>query len=206
MPLQNRITPEGDIIATPARGLMLGNRGGQFHNDDQTLKSRHWASKQWICCVLQFKNRHRPVMTPRHYTELFFLDEATAFAAGHRPCFECRRADATRFAMLWSKVHGGAVRAAAPAMDDILHQERCSAPDRPVVSMPVASLPDGVIVRVHGTPAVVVGGALLIWTPHGYTGVLSRPASGNAEVITPPSTVAVIGAGYRPTLHPSSER
>ena len=191
MPLQNRVTPVGEVIFSPARGKMMGNRGGAFHRDDQTLKARQWASKQWICCVLEFKGRRRQLMQPGRFTELFLLDEATAFAAGHRPCFECRRADATRFAELWSAVHGGIGRASAPAMDEALHAERCSAPDRRKVNMPVASLPDGVFVRVNGQPAVVLGRSLLTWTPHGYSAVLDRPESSTIEMITPPSTVAV---------------
>ena len=94
MPLQNRVTPTGEIIATTARGTMMGNRGGAFHTAAQTLTHRRWKTKAWICCVIEFKGRHRVVMSPNRYTELFFLDEATALAAGHRPCFECRRADA----------------------------------------------------------------------------------------------------------------
>ncbi len=120
MPLQNRVDPFGELFATPARGTLLGNRGGKIHTDDRKLNRRRWASRQWICCVLDFKNRQRDVWG-RYYTELFFLDEVTAFAAGHRPCFECRRKDAERFAALFS---GKAERASAPAMDKILHAER----------------------------------------------------------------------------------
>src|SRR5690242_15207886 len=97
MPLQNRVSPFGELVATRARGTMFGNRGGKFHRDDKTLASRRWVSRQWICCVLEFKGRQRDVWG-RYYTELFFLDEVTAFAAGHRPCFECRRKDAQAFA------------------------------------------------------------------------------------------------------------
>ena len=100
MPLPNRVTPFGELIATPARGTLLGNRGGRFHGDGRNLARRRWASKQWICCELQFKNRHRTVWGDG-YTELFFLDEVTGFAAGHRPCFECRRREATHFARLF---------------------------------------------------------------------------------------------------------
>src|SRR3569833_1900046 len=117
MPLQNRVTPFADLIADAARGTMFGNRGGKFHRDDRTLGRRRWASRQWICCVLDFKGRQRDVWG-RYYTELFFLDEVTALAAGHRPCFECRRMDAERFARLFPRAHR------APAMDDILHAER----------------------------------------------------------------------------------
>jgi len=115
MPLQNRVTPEGEIIATPHRGLMLGNRGGAFHLPDRTLGHRRWATRQWIACVLEFKGRHRvAMMQPNRYTELFFLDEATALAAGHRPCFECRRRDAEHFAALWGQMRGWPAPARAP--------------------------------------------------------------------------------------------
>ena len=120
MPLPNRVDPFGDLFATPTRGTLFGNRGGKFHRDDKTLGSRRWASRQWICCVLKFKGRQRNVWG-RYYTELFFLDEVTAFAAGHRPCFECRRQDAERFAVLFS---GKKQRASVDAMDSVLHAER----------------------------------------------------------------------------------
>src|SRR6201988_5163996 len=116
MPLQNRVTPEGEIIAISHRGLMMGNRGGAFHLPDKTLGPRRWATRQWIACVLGFKGRHREVRQPTRYTERFSLDEATALAAGDRPCFECRRADADRCAELWARTHGGSERARAPAM------------------------------------------------------------------------------------------
>src|SRR4249919_3303351 len=125
MPLQNRVTPEGDIIATPHRGLMMGNRGGAFHLPDRTIGHRRWASRQWIACVLEFKGRHRAVMMqPNRYTELFFLDEATALAAGHRPCFECRRRDAETFAGFWQEAFKRPKRPRADEMDLVLHAER----------------------------------------------------------------------------------
>ena len=103
MTLQNRVTPFGEIIATPERGAYMGNRGGRIHhNDRQELQTRRWASRQWITCLLEFKGRHRMVMQPNRYTELFFLDEVTAFAAGHRPCAECRRDDFSRFMTAWA--------------------------------------------------------------------------------------------------------
>jgi hypothetical protein len=200
MPLQNRVMPDGRIIADPARGTMMGNRGGVFHCNDQTLNSRHWASKQWICCVLQFKGRHRSVMTPRHYTELFFLDEATALASGHRPCFECRRADAIRFAELWTMVHGGSLRASAPSMDDVLHLERCSTPNRPAVFLRRTTLPDGVFIRHAAQPYLHAHGRLWPWSPAGY-GSPIEDSDDALEAVTPPSIVAVLAAGYRPTLH-----
>src|SRR6266576_5399223 len=125
MALQNRVDPFGDLIATPARGTMYGNRGGKFHHDDKTLGARRWASRQWICCVLSFKGRRHEVWGAR-YTGLFFLDEVTALAAGHRPCFECRRKDAEAFAMLWppSRNRSRKERARAPDMDVALQAER----------------------------------------------------------------------------------
>ena len=122
-PLQNRVTPFGEIAAVTARGTMMGNRGGCFHDDAQQLRRRRWASRRWICCVLSFKERHREVMMPRRYTELFFLDEATAFAAGHRPCAECRRADYNAFQKAWQRA-GLPSEAKADAMDLVLHAER----------------------------------------------------------------------------------
>jgi hypothetical protein len=203
MPLQNRVTPEGLVVATPARGTMFGVRGGGFHRHDRTLKARHWASKQWICCVLEFKGRRRALMQPGRFTELFFLDEATAFAAGHRPCFECRRADAIRFAELWSKVHGGHKRAAAPAMDDVLHQQRCSAPGRILEQLAPKELPDGAFVQRHGGPALMSGGRLWPWSFEGY-GAAQKPPDYGLPVITPAATIAVMAAGYRPGVHASA--
>lgn len=211
MPLQNRVTPEGEIIATPHRGLLLGNRGGAFHLPGQTLGPRRWATRQWIACVLEFKGRHREVMQPNRYTELFFLDEATALAAGHRPCFECRRADAERFAEIWAKVHGDQERARAPAMDEILHAERVD-PERRKVTFTArrADIPSGAFVRYaqDGAQAksyLVIGDHLLAWEPAGYSAFITPSEIADAvEVLTPASIVAVLAAGYRPMLHPSA--
>src|ERR1041384_3793105 len=123
MPLQNRVDPFGNLFATPARGTLFGNRGGKFHRDDRTLGARRWTSRQWICCVLDFKGRQRDVWG-RYYTELFFLDEVTALAAGHRPCFECRRKDADEFATLWQEAFKLPNRPRAGDMDSVLHAER----------------------------------------------------------------------------------
>src|SRR6185295_16764435 len=116
MPLQNRVSPFGELVVSHARGTLMGNRGGRLHDDKRRLTRRRWVSRQWICCVLEFKGRRRNVWG-RYYTELFFLDEVTALAAGHRPCFECRRKDAERFALLFS---GKKQRATAVSMDKIL--------------------------------------------------------------------------------------
>ena len=123
MPLQNRVSPFGDLYASSARGLFMGNRGGRFHTDAKTLTARRWASRQWICCVLDFKGRRRDVWG-RFYTEVFFLDEPTALAAGHRPCFECRRSDAETFAETWREARKRGRRPSAGEMDAVLHSER----------------------------------------------------------------------------------
>jgi hypothetical protein len=210
MPLQNRVTPAGEIIATPHRGLMMGNRGGCFHRADQTLTARRWATRTWIACLLKFKGRRRQLMQPNRYTELFFLDEATALAAGHRPCFECRRAAAQRFAELWGKTHRLPKPARAHQMDDILHPERLGPRGAKRTHMAaLAGLPDGVFVLHAANGAaprayLVDAYRLLAWSPAGYEDFISRPAQALIEVLTPPSIVAVLSAGYRPMLHPSA--
>lgn len=207
MPLQNRVTPEGRLEAVEARGTMMGNRGGCFHRDDRSLKGRHWASRQWICCVLSFKARRRQVFSPGLYTELFFLDEATALAAGHRPCFECRRADATAFAQAWARAGSLGAIPRAPEMDAVLHGERkASAPARPRIDAALGSLPDGAFVRDGDRPALVHQGTLLPWSHAGYDRGAPIERDRRVEVITPPSIVAVLEAGYRASVHPSARR
>jgi hypothetical protein len=206
MPLQNRVTPEGEIVAVESRGLMMGNRGGALHNAERTLRRRRWVSKQWICCRLAFNGRRRTVMAPNRYTELFFLDEATALAAGHRPCFECRRQDFIWFASLWAGAHGGGRRATAHEMDEVLQAERVNAGGGKVVWRAAAeSLPSGTFVRYDGQPHLVLAGWLLQWTPGGYAATRHRPEGKRIEVLTPRSIVAVLSAGYCPMLHPSAE-
>ena len=202
MALQNRVTPFGALFATPARGTMFGNRGGRFHRDDRTLGARRWASRQWICCVLQFKNRHHPVWRDR-YTALFFLDEVTALAAGHRPCFECRRRDAKAFAETWAQAKRGEIPH-APEMDVVLQKERLNGRDKRTHEMPVDELPDGAFIAIDGHASVVRGAHLLHWSENGYVGKVTQP-SGTATVLTPPSIVAVLKSGYLPQWHPSAE-
>jgi hypothetical protein len=212
MPLQNRVTPEGEIVATPHRGLMYGNRGGPFHRPDKTLKARHWHSKLWIACRLEFKGRHRAaMMQPNRYTELFFLDEATALAAGHRPCFECRRQDAETFAALWARSKGLAERPSAAEMNEVLHAERVGADGEKVIFRArLADLPSGAFVRYASKgpavrPYLVTGHHLLAWDHAGYSDPLPKSAvRGEVEVLTPRSIVAVLSAGYCPMLHPSA--
>lgn len=199
MPLQNRVTPFGDLTATPARGLLMGNRGGRIHDEHQQLGTRRWASKQWICCKLDLNDRHRDVWGDG-YTELFFLDEVTAFAAGHRPCFECRRKDAERFASLFG---GKPQRASAPAMDKVLHAERLSGKAKRTYQRAVDTLPDGAMVAVDGAAFAVRGDKLLRWTPSGYAGAAPR-LRGTVDVLTPPSMLTVLERGYRPLWHPSA--
>ena len=204
MPLQNRVDPFGALVATPARGMFLGNRGGRFHRDDQTLGRRRWASRQWICCVLHFKNRHHEVWRNR-YTALFFLDEVTAFAAGHRPCFECRRADAKAFAEKWAHAKRSTVPR-APAMDLVLQAERLDGRAKRSHDMPISDLPDGAFVTLQEKPNVafaVRGSHLLRWDFAGYAEKIARPR-GMAKVLTPPSIVSVLAAGYPPQWHPSA--
>jgi hypothetical protein len=203
MPLQNRVDPFGELIAESARGLFMGNRGGRIHANDRTLSRRRWLSRQWICCRLAFKNRHREVWGDS-YTELFFLDEPTALAAGHRPCFECRRGDARAFAACWQRAAGLAAAPRAAAMDDVLHAERLDGRSKRFHSRLIDDLPDGALI-VHGTDACALrGGMLLRWTPAGYEPYGRAPRTVAVAVLTPPAIVAVLAAGYRPRWHPSA--
>jgi hypothetical protein len=179
----------------------MGNRGGKFHTDDRKLTSRRWASRQWICCVLEFNNRQRDVWG-RYYTELFFLDEVTAFAAGHRPCFECRRKEAEAFAILFS---GKKKRASAPAMDKILHAERLDGKAKRLHRRKIDTLPDGAMIVLDGAPFAVRGKKLLTWTPAGYRPPVAGPRGIIVGVLTPPSILAVLSAGYTPLWHESAK-
>ena len=184
--------------------MFMGNRGGRFHTDAKTLTSRRWASRQWICCVLDFKERHRDVWG-RFYTELFFLDELTALAAGHRPCFECRRRDALAFAEKWRDANGLSVRPHADEMDDVLHRERLQGRAKRVHRRSIEALPDGAFVALEEGAFAVRGDALLRWTPGGYQGRRRRPRGGAVDVLTPPAIIVVLSAGYRPHWHPSAD-
>ena len=197
MPLQNRVTPLGELVAHPARGLVYGNRG--CLHDAQGRIRRPYAVRRWIACRLEFKGRRRTLLQPGRFTELFFLDEATAFAAGHRPCAECRRQDYERFVELVDL-------AGADAIDARLHGERIRGRERVLHDAPLNELPDGAFVLHAGTPHLVLGDRLHEWSPAGYTAALPRPG-GPARLITPPSLVAVLRAGWAgavPLLHPSA--
>jgi hypothetical protein len=205
MPLPNRVDPFGHLFADPARGLMFGNRGGRFHRDDRTLGARRWVSRRWICCVLDFKGRHREVWGAG-YTELFFLDEPTALAAGHRPCFECRRADAQAFAAAFA---GG--DRSAPGADDIdrvLHAERLDNGGKRRHRLALDDLPDGAFLTLADEPDAafaVRGAALLRWSPVGYVERRRRPRGITVAVLTPPGTLGALVAGYAPRWHPSGD-
>jgi hypothetical protein len=203
MPLQNRVTPFGDLLAVPARGTFFGNRGGRFHTDAKTLTARRWASRQWICCVLDFKGRQRDVWG-RFYTELFFLDEPTALAAGHRPCFECRRKDAEAFAEYWRAARRLRRRPYAFAMDAVLQRERLHGRAKRLHRRDIDGLPDGAFVALDGNAFAVRGDRILHWTAQGYDAAKPRPRGSTVDVLTPPAVLAVLSAGYEPRWHPSA--
>src|SRR4051794_8900033 len=183
MPLQNRVMPLGELVAHPARGLVYGNRGC-LHDEAGRIR-RPFAVKRWIACRLEFQGRRRArLLQPGRYTGLFFPDEATAFAAGHRPCAECRREDYVRFMELVGEKR-------ADAIDERLHSERLG----PKPKRDVASLPGGAFVSVDGTPWLVLAGELLLWTPGGYTA--RREATGPARVLTLLSILPVLETGWR---------
>ena len=200
MPLQNRIDPFGNLFASPARGLLMGNRGGRLHDTRRKLGARRWASRQWICCRLKFNDRHRKVWG-EGYSELFFLDEVTALAAGHRPCFECRRRDAEHFAALFAAKKK---RATAAVMDAVLHGERLDRHAKRMHRRSFDELPDGAMVAMGGDAFAVRGERLLRWTPSGYAEARPRPRGGQVDMLTLPSVLAVLSRGYVPLWHPSA--
>jgi hypothetical protein len=201
-PARNRVTPRGDIIAVSGRGAWMGNRGRLHEGCGTRDIVRNHQSKAWITCVLEFRGRRVQQWTPNHYTPLFFLDEAVALAAGHRPCAECRRGDYNAYRQAWHETHGRAVPYAKD-MDDQLHRERI---DRRGHALPWHSLPEGVFVSTDDGPAVVVGDHLAVWheADNAYRRRLPRPTQGSAPVLTPASAVAVLGAGYPVQIDPAA--
>ncbi len=201
MPLQNRVDPFGAVHAVAARGLFMGNRGGRIHDPaSRTLTGRSHASRRWICCVLAFRGRRRMVMG-NSYTELFFLDEVVALAAGHRPCFECRRSDARAFAAAWGTAEAGPPPG-ADAMDLRLHAERMV--PRPALRLPAANLPHGAVYADGAEAFALRDGRRLAFAMSGWRDVGPRP-EGAVAILTPPSIMAVLHAGYRPVWHPSAD-
>ncbi len=205
MPLQNRVTPAGEIVATPARGLMMGNRGC-LHGPDRRLGTARWRSKLWICCVLDFKGVRRDPMPPGRWTALSFLDEATALAAGHRPCAYCRRASYDAFVETWRLAHDLAARPRATELDAVLHRQRIEPGGRRqrTFRAMLGSLPDGTMIRYDGRPGLVRGASVLPWSPAGYGPAVAVPRETTVEVLTPAGTVLTLAGGYRPLLHPSA--
>ncbi|CAN7444684.1 hypothetical protein LJR090_003602 [Bosea sp. LjRoot90] len=204
MPLPNRIRPDGSLFADPARGLLFGNRGGKFHDPaTQTLPTRLFATKQWICCVLSFKGRQRNVWG-RYYTELFFCDEVTALAAGHRPCVECRRADAHAYRAALVAGLGLAEVPLFPVIDERLDRERRNGREKRLHKLPAESLPDGAMIATpEGEFLALRGAEALLWSPSGYVASRKRPAD-SVTVVTPPSSLAALVNGYQPLWHPSA--
>jgi len=203
MTLQNRVTPFGEIIAVPARGMFTGNRGIIHDPGTKTLLKRRWTSKAWIVCSLEYKNVRRDVMGTRSWTELFFLDEATALAAGHRPCFACRREAAERFRRAWAEGNEAPVPS-APEMDSVLHSQRAQSGGAKQVhelrGAPLA-LPEGAMVCVGSDSYLIAGGRAWRWTPSGYEGPVELERADG--LLTPPSIVAACAAGYQPVIHAS---
>lgn len=196
MPLMNRVTPAGEIIADPARGTLMGNRGGRLHDSVAKRLLRPWASRRWIACELQFRGRHHEPMGSG-YTSLFFLDEVTALAAGHRPCFECRREAARQFLALSGQAN-------VDALDRAAHDARLAGRAKRTFRAPLRSLPDGAVVRHGATMSALRHGRLLRWSPSGYVGD-ARAGTDDVEVLTPAIYLDVLSRGYRPRWHTTAE-
>ena len=196
VPHRNRVTPFGEIVAIPERGTLMGNRG-VLHADDGSHR-REWQVRRWIACRLEFKGRHREIRRPRRWTELFFLDEATALAAGHRPCAECRREDYRRWQAAWPGDD-----AHADAMDLVMHADRLDGRAKRTYEARLGELPDGVLVERSGRPWLLAAGAAHPWTPAGYGAPERVRAADTVTVLTPAVTVETIRRGYAPSVHPS---
>jgi len=200
--LQNRVDPLGNIICTSARGAWMGNRG-QLHDENQQIL-RPFKLKAWLTCLLHFKDRRRQVMAPNRYTELFFLDEATAFAAGHRPCFECRRKDYDRFKAFW--ITGNArlgfdLQTSINDIDKILHKERVGRKGEKVTYQEkVKNLPEGTFVLIGDKPHLLANKQFYAWTPSGYEEPVILTGTETVSVLTPVSTVNAFKAGYKPQM------
>lgn len=204
-PLQNRMTPVGELEAVAARGLFTGNRG-VLHDDRFQMGQARWKHKNWIICALEFRGRWRRIMTPRRWTELFFLDEAVALAVGHRPCAECRRQAYNAWMDAYA-AGAGRPRPRAADLDRLLHDERAHPGARRLRRhrANLADLPDGAFVLTETeTPALVLGDSLRPWSHNGYGSPLPRLRT-EVTLLTPPASVAALQAGYQPLLHPSAK-
>jgi hypothetical protein len=206
MPLQNRVTPSGQIVALAARGTFMGNRGGAIHNQRREIV-RQYASRRWIACLLEFRGRRRAIMSPGRYTELFFLDEAVALAAGHRPCAECRRERFNAFKEAWARSHGlpSGPPVFANSIDLELHRARIGLRKEKVTyRAPLVSLPDGCFIRIAGESYLVFADSIYRWSPEGYREKLRRTNNPAVEILTPEPIVQCLAHGYRPQIHESA--
>ena len=206
MPLQNRVTPFSTLEAVPDRGLFMGNRG-RLHDASRRLVTTGWRSRAWLICRLEFRGRRRTVMAPGRYTELFFLDEAVALAAGHRPCAECRRPAFRAFLTAWAGTSGFAPRVAH--LDSALHRDRVARLRRhEFAPAPLSTVPFGAFFVLPGEdprPWIQLEDGAAAWSHAGYTGWARWPLSLEVDVLTPSATLAALRAGYRPVLHPSAD-
>ncbi len=198
MPLQNRVSPYGDICFSEHRGRLMGNRG-RLHNDRQEIV-RDYLGERWIICLLEFRGRHQEVMRPGRYTELFFLDEATALAAGHRPCAQCQFARYQEFISLWKQANQHQTFNLRQ-LDDVLHAERTSSHP---TAHPLAELPDGVFIELDDRPVLIRAGQLWTWSFAGYRHLPGYQAAELVRTITPMSIVRAIAAGLQPDVHPTA--
>lgn len=203
MSLQNRVDPWGQVLASPARGTLMGNRG-IIHDEERSVKKTH-AHQNWVICVLEFKGNRRSLMAPGRYTELFFLDEATALAAGHRSCMECQRERALEFKRSWAQANRpddpGGVR--MPEMDRQLHHERIARRRKVTWQSSIDALPDGALFEHVGQAYLVWEGSHWRWTFEGYQQAEPCGSKAVVEVLTPESAVRALLAGFRPNVHRS---
>jgi hypothetical protein len=204
MPLQNRVTPFGDIVAIPQRGMFTGNRGIIHDPATKTLLNKRWASKAWLVCACDYQDRRREVMGGRSWTELFFLDEAVALAAGHRPCFFCRREAAGAFCAAWAAAMETDMPSAA-YIDAVLHRERMEHGRKLIHAIrgPLSELPDGAVIVASDSAFTIAKGRAFRWTEGGYDAPQQIPRADG--LLTPPSTFMALRAGYAPVLHPALE-
>ena len=203
MAFQNRVDPYGRLHAVSARGAWMGNRG-VLHDANRRIVAEH-RLRRWITCVLTFKDRRREVFTPNRYTELFFLDEATSLAAGHRPCAECRRSRYDEFRAAWASATGRSARSKVDEIDDVLHAERVdSRGAKRTFEARVASLPDGVLVEHRRRACLLWRGAILPWSFEGYGAAIRISNDARVAVLTPESIVRAIRSGFTPQVHASA--
>jgi hypothetical protein len=208
LPRQNRVTPFGDLIATECRGTLLGNRGC-LHDEQQRVR-RSFVGRRWIYCLLRFKGRRQVIMAPGRYTQLFFLDEATALAAGHRPCAECQRGRFREFRAAWAAANpdrAGGTAPGADAIDAVLHAERIGpARQKATYAERLDRLPPGTMVMLPGSeqPYLVREGPPVAWHPGGYGAPSAVPAETTVQVLTPRSVARAIAGGFRVGVHHST--